>query len=58
MMRQVFGISVQEAIGYEPQTTPPPSLGSAVAGGNGVEVEWETGEQRKFRSSLLLITTS
>lgn len=58
MKKQVFGISVQEAIEYEPQTTPPPSLCSAIAGGNGVEVEWETGEQRKFRSSLLLITTS
>lgn len=50
MKKQVFGVSVQEAVGYEPHTTPLPCLCSAIAGWNGVEVEWETGKQRKCRS--------
>lgn len=58
MKKKVFGFSVQEAVGYEPHTTSLPSLCSVIAGWNGVEVEWETGKQKKCRSSLLLVTTS
>lgn len=58
MKMKVFGVSVQEAVGYEPCTTSLPSLCSVVAGWNGVEAEWGTGKQEKCRSSLRLISTS